>query len=82
MDSGEVNILLFLYLIFQFYFTFILYTLLNFKFNNLLNLVIFNFYKLDSITPAVLEVRHSLYSLILQGFVLLRVVNFIIDIFW
>jgi hypothetical protein len=30
--------------------------------------------KLDNHTPAVLEVRHPLYSLILQGFVLLRVI--------
>jgi len=30
--------------------------------------------KLDNHTPAILEVRHPLYSLILQGFVLLRVI--------
>jgi predicted neuraminidase len=46
------------------------------------NKVIFNLEKLDSNTPTVLEVRHPLYNLILQGFILLRVVIIIIDIFW
>jgi predicted neuraminidase len=46
------------------------------------NKVIFNIEKIDINTPTVLEVRHPLYNLILQGFILLRVVIIIIDIFW
>jgi hypothetical protein len=38
--------------------------------------------KFNNNTYTVLEVRHPQYSPILQGFVLLRVAIFIIDIFW
>jgi len=48
------------------------------------------YYSIDCVYPikdvansyTVLEVRHPQYSSILQGFVLLQVIIFIIDIFW
>jgi hypothetical protein len=40
------------------------------------SLVIFNLHKLDNNIYVILEVQHPLYSLILQGFVLLQVVNY------
>jgi ABC-type uncharacterized transport system permease subunit len=59
-----------------------MYLVLENKNQTIFSLVIFNFHKLDNNIPAVFEVRQPLYTFILQGFVLLRVVIFIIDIFW
>jgi hypothetical protein len=47
----------------------------------LLNLVIFNLKKLDNNTHAVIDVRHNLYSPILQRFILLQVVILLLIFF-
>jgi len=59
-------------------FILLLYLFLENKNQQSFFLVIFNLHKLDNNTSAVLEVRHPQYSPILQGFVLLRVVNLLL----
>jgi uncharacterized membrane protein len=51
-----------------------MYLVLENKNQTIFSSVIFNLHKLDNNILAILEVRHPLYSLILQGFVLFRVV--------
>jgi hypothetical protein len=76
--SGEINPLFFISSLLSLNLCLLLLCIYFLKKQNqikhILNLVIFNLKKLDYNTYAVLEVRHPLCSLILQGFVLLRVV--------